>query len=625
MSIMDMMQQIQATHFERDKASAFVRDLKCLRLKHLGDTIKFKTAQIDVFDEDCAIASWSWKRSKHEDSSVGRCLIEDDKGESRRSKVRDSVWRRAAAFMRYTGVQYLWIDRECIAQDNSEEQKTAMGEMDLLYQRGKPPFGMLTRPLKKETELHLLAQILQGKLACQSRHKREFPLKKGIAIASAREAIQLLDEITSDTWWTRAWIYQENYRGGEKMLLLMPHDSTLERSKAKYGELFGDLEGELIIDSIPFCKAVTEVCSTFITWSTSHEPQKLEEAAHRILSRAGRYSVLLEERSSMSPTVIADIVKRGVTNHSDRLAIIANCCSYNRRINSTMLKKEGLSVSLAILVLFLLNGEIFHYEPEIPWNMASSDFKIVDFIQNHAFDRFSPPFAEKWLTFNKRCRFADVSLEADGVHTLGHLWKVWRRAIRISPQEIKNWGTVEETLWGLHGYIEALPSQERLACKMKEFLMMFTQSPESPGSPWSPASPESSESPASPEHKYMWDMAVKLANALQDGSTLRLGYLANSSRPGRVEPMGIFICPDETMPKRPGSVYVFTSWKKRKTSDESAYPSDVDKHVSLRVKVEHDGGLPPKLFAGEWIHGLWFCEEEPKSVVFPLPRILSEL
>lgn len=298
-----------------------------------------------------------------------------------------------------------------------------------------------------------------------------------------------------------------------------------------------------------------------------------------------------------------------MTNHSDRLAIISDCCSYNQRVKSNTLKKKGLSVSLAILVLFLLNGEIFYHEPdESPRDMtSSSDLTVVDFIQKHAFDRFSPPFAKKWLSFNKSCRFAHVSLEADGVHTRGHLWKLLKRTIQISPREIENCGKDEETLWYLHGYIEALPDQERLACKLGEFLTTFTQYPRPP------------------ERNYMWKMARKLAVALQDGSTLRLGYLANSSRPGRVDPMGIFICPDETMQESDWEVTVLTSFEPRKTQSGFECPSDVDKHVSLQVDFDQDGGLPPKLIAREWIHGLWFCEEEPKSVVFSLPRILSEL
>lgn len=606
---MEMMQEIKETAKERDQASVFVRHLDCLRLIHLGRTIEFEKARINVFDEDseCAIVSWSWTPSKYERKAVGSGFIADSASERKCSEVRDSVWRRAAAYMLHERIKYLWIDAECINQDNKKEKEKAMSEMDWLYHCGTHPFGMLTRPVESEDELHLLAQILQGELPCQSAHKREFPLKKGIATPSARDAIRLLDEITSDIWWKRAWIYQENYHGGARMHLLMPHTSKLNSLKAKYGDLFGDLEGDLIIPSIQFSEALTEICSGFITWSAPDDPE--QEVAQRILSRAARYSLLLEDRNSMSPTVIADVVNRCVTNHPDRLHIIANCCSYNKHLNSNKLQNKGSSISLAILVLFLLNGEVFHsnLDEKRRNTMASesSNLTVVEFIRRYAFDRFSPPFPGYELTFNKSCRFVDVSLEADGVHTKGHLWKLCDKAIGIPRRELKNLDTIK-TLWALQQYIEGLPLKDEIACRLREFLMDFKE-------------------PESLAEEYMQTMAETVADALQHGRSLILAYLCNSLRnPRWSPPMGIFICPDEAMDSN-GS-FVFTSFRaSKKTSDGPAYNGDVDKHVSLQVDVGRDQGLPPKLFARAWMHGLCFLTEEMQSVVFPLPRILNEL
>lgn len=608
---MEIMEGIKETAIKRDQASVFVRQLDCLRLIDLGGAIEFKRARIDVFDDDsdCAIASWSWNASEHETELVGSYIIEDDAGKRRPSEVRDSIWRRAAAYMLNAGVKYLWIDAECIDQEDNKKKEKAMQEMDWLYHYGTHPFGMLTRPVNKEDELHLLAQILQGELACQSGHEREFPLKKGSAIASARKAIRLLDEITFDIWWTRAWIYQENYHGGERMRLLMPHDNKLKSLKDKYGDLFGGLEGELIIPSIQFCEALTEVCSGFITWSAPDDPQ--QEAAHRIISRAARYLVLLEDRSSMSPIVIADVVNRCVTNHPDRLAIIANCCSYNIRLDSNKLQKRGASISLAILVLFLLNGEIFRNDLDETrrdtLSSESSNLTVIQFIQKYAFDKFSPPFLEYGLTFNKSCRFVEVNLEAGGVHTTGHLWKLCNKAIEIPCRELKNLDMVD-TLRVLREYIERLPHKYKyeIACKLRGILTHL-------------------KAPESPAEGYMRKMAAKVADALHDGRKLMLGYLCDSLRnPDWSPPTGIFICPDEGM-ESDGSEFVFTSFRPgTKTSDGPAYTGDVDKHVSLQVGIRDEEGPPPKLFARAWIHGLWFWTEPAQPVVFPLPSILNE-
>jgi hypothetical protein len=610
-----MMQEIQTTRILRDKNSLFVRHLECLRLIDDGPIITFKEAQINVFRENCqcAIASWSWKPSI-DDNEVARggiCLIEEDFFNIRRSEVRYSIWKRAAAYMRHTGVDYLWIDAECITQEDCEEKEKAMREMDLLYRYGSHPFGLLTRSVETETELHLLAQILQGELACQSGSRREFPLKKGLAIASAREAIWLLNEITSDIWWTRAWIYQENYHGGKLMRLLMPHNIALESSKAEYGDLFGDLKGELVILSFQFSEALTEICSAFIAWSAEDDPQ--QEVAHRILSRAGRYAKFLEERHSMSPRVIADVVSREVTKYPDRLPIIANCCSYSTRLDNNMLARKGCSTSLAILVSFLLNGEIFYFEPDgRPGDISvpASDLTVVEFIQRYAFDRFSPPFPGHELSFNKSCRFSTVNLEGGGVHTSGHLWKLRRPPITI-PWDQPEDQDPAKTLWRLHEYIQGDSGGENpLSRQLKKFLGKTR------GAKW----------PESPSDEYRCTMALKLADALHEGAKLRLGYACGSlMNHGWSDPMAIFICPDEIMRESHGSVFVFTSYADMTMAEGTAYTSGVRKHVSLQVDVQQNGYLPPKLFARAWMHGLDLPQVATTSVVFPLPRILGEL
>lgn len=111
---MKMMEEIKENAIERDQASAFVCDLDCLRLIHPspGRTIEFERARTNIFDKDfkCAIASWSWKPSKYENEVAGSCFIEDDTGERKCSEIRDSVWRRAAAYMLHIGVD-IYVDR----------------------------------------------------------------------------------------------------------------------------------------------------------------------------------------------------------------------------------------------------------------------------------------------------------------------------------------------------------------------------------------------------------------------------------------------------------------------------------------------------------------------------------
>ncbi|KAF4419032.1 hypothetical protein CFRS1_v015349 [Colletotrichum fructicola] len=273
--IVRTMEEIKTTAMQRDKASGFVRRLKCLLLTGDGSTITFKDARRDGFADEVAILSWSWQCSIYESSETGSCYIEDQGGSGRTSRVRNSIMRRAAAYMRYMGVGYLWIDAECIAQDNKEEVAEAVHATDLLYHFGTHPFGLLTRPIETKHELDVLARILKGEMAYKSKYNGKFYLRK-----------------------------------------------------------------------------------------------------------------------------------------------VANCCAYNIRLDGGVLKNKGYSADLAVLTLFLLNGEIFQYEPEeLRDAMPASGMTVVDFIKRYAFADFSPPGSKYKLTFNKSCRLVDVRLEAGGVHT----------------------------------------------------------------------------------------------------------------------------------------------------------------------------------------------------------------
>ncbi|KAI8294260.1 hypothetical protein K4K56_002827 [Colletotrichum sp. SAR 10_98] len=322
------MRSIQNSRTQRDKAMDFVRNMECLRLINgeSPDEFMFERVRINVFDEPCAPISYTWGPSTCEDEETGGYIIQGRNGRREPSEVRNCVLRRAAAFLRYINVDNLWIDKECIVQHDSEEKETAMHAMDLVYQCADNPFGLLTTTVQDELELRYFALLLRGDMV--KTDARGYELERGTTIARAWNVIQLLDTITRDKWWTRAWTFQENYRGGGKMCLLMSHSPSLERVKAKVNkvskDLFGNLNGELVIGSVQFSEEATKLCLAFLAYRSPRHSQK--EAAKRILSAAGRYSIILGEQHSMSPTVISDVDQRDTAEPGNRLAIVANCC-----------------------------------------------------------------------------------------------------------------------------------------------------------------------------------------------------------------------------------------------------------------------------------------------------------
>ncbi|KAF4813634.1 hypothetical protein CGCSCA5_v008239 [Colletotrichum siamense] len=603
------MRSIQNSKTQRDKAMDFVRNMECLRLINgeSPDEFMFERVHINVFDEPCAPISYTWEPSTCEDEEDGGYIIQgrNDRGEP--SEVRNCVLRRAAAFLRYIDVDNLWIDKECIVQHDSEEKETAIHAMDLVYQCADHPFGLLTTTVKDELGLRYLALLLRGKMV--NTDTRGYKLARGTTIACAWNVIQLLDTITRDKWWTRAWTFQENYRGGWKMRLLMPHSPSLERVKAKVNKvsenLFDDLNGELVIGSIQFSEEATKLCLAFLAHRSPSHSQR--EVAKRILSAAGRYSIILGKRHSMSPTVIADVDQRDTTEPANRLAIVANCCGYDVRLESNVVDVQTHDAGLAMLVMFVLNGEILQNSSDgrsLDVNSCSG-LTAVEFLQKHAFQSFNPPAENYQMTFNKGCRFVDVSLEPDGVHTSGRLWKLRQVEIKFPRFKSKRWNDTV-ALRRLRDRIRKGPRcQDKLADRLDRHLKQ-TRKP-----------------PTNAAADHMACMTTALASAIRKGKSLRLGYRPNTSKPFS-PPMGIFICPDG--PDQDGRPeYVFTSFKEKADSGPSAYTNDVDKYVSLQVGVESNETGPSRLFAKAWINGLYFATEMAEEVVFPLPGVLGQL
>ncbi|KAF5618408.1 hypothetical protein F25303_13023 [Fusarium sp. NRRL 25303] len=274
--------------------------------------------------------------------------------------------------------------------------------------------GTIATVISTSNQLQLLTDILSGK----------FVAKRGTSyvLSSAEralDALQLLHYITSDTWFSRGWTYQENYRANMKMKLLIAHPAALNREKA--ARHFGSLDGELLVSSAELYEQATKLCMAF----SDYKPPL--PCLTTVLSRAKRYTILLvsDEDSapvSMSPSIIEDIASRNLEREWDTVAIIANCCQYANRLNSAQLQSDKHSLSLTILTLVLMNGEILSNHPGD--KLDAKKMTITEFLHEHFFYGLESPWKKAKLTFNKSCRFANVVLTEDGIQTEGYLWRL---------------------------------------------------------------------------------------------------------------------------------------------------------------------------------------------------------
>ncbi|GAP85934.1 putative HET-domain-containing protein [Rosellinia necatrix] len=612
--------------------------------------------------------SYTWEFSDEEEEqescrSFGGYLVESRRtGEpAQPSDVRDVVWERVLRYSEHVKCDTIWIDRECIDQDNPKEKEAAIQNMHLVYSLSRRPIALLTHAMESAEELDLLVGLLLGDL----REEEEGAV------------LDLLAEITSDLWWQRAWTFQEDYRASTRMTLLIPHTSNLEHRKQTARDLLnrpllGTLPGEICVKSADFRRCATRFCLEY-----RQKQPEMEATCNKILATAGKYNVLLQDdpssgvytpiSRSMTPTILADISRRGILAESDRLAIAANCCGYTMRLDTMALNKCGSSLSLSILTLCLMNGEIMENNPRL--RRGTLKDSIFTYLTKQSLRSFRPPIDEG-LTFIKGCRFADPVLTPSGTRTWGHMWRLGK-VIRPRPLKRNKYCTLSplQTLATELQYKKYGKSYTELATCLLTWIEDSAAT-----SRVGKHQRYGGRSPFPQQRPWGWRtwMADEVASALLEGKALRLASVVDPENREEFSPYsGIFVGEDANDWKGgdsddyPPPSYVFTSVR---TARENARLGDTPKHVSLEVELdwpedkvkakedklkakedkkaegdekadgdeetEEEKGRKsaqepkergpkqalPKLYIKRWLNGLCFCGPCPQQpVLFPFP------
>ena len=605
----------------QQKSVEFLRNLKCLYFEassqlgldkepenSLQPILKFQT--IDAFKQQEYVAlSYTWKPSNEEmEDPSGGYLVEDIcSGNPSPSSVRNKVFSRAQRYMNYERVPYLWIDKHGFQQEDGKAKEIGMQAMDRVYSLSCCPVALLSRTIEDSEQLELLIDILSQKFVVHQYGK--YWISEPKTLERARKALDLLNYITSDPWFTRGWTFQESYRAGPKMTLLITHAASIGTQKPS--DYLGALDGELCINSWDFYKQATMLCLAY----QSHQPRPCYW--NRIISRAGMYSVLLRSSGSddgssegddsapvsMSPTIINDIANRELDRDWDRLAIVANCCQYFNRLDSTKLQGKH-SLGLSLLTLCLMNGEIFSNHPKNNWDrIQTRSLPIAEFLHEHFFYGLRSSGQTGTLTFNKGCRFPNVILMEEGVQTEGYLWRLDDEIETASFHRYQR--RTRPLQWLARRLADGYPI---LSGEIYAFLNL--------------------SGPLTPSQQWQHSMARKIEEAIRQGKSLCTATALPARRPLAV---AIFVIEpeddgDESSSGSVGSLvfdqesYVFTSIRRDQQDQQSFESNDLNKHVSLGVDCCSGKSTRqvPQLYTRRWIHGLCFFHgRSPRSVIFP--------
>ncbi|KAK3376265.1 hypothetical protein B0T24DRAFT_572924 [Lasiosphaeria ovina] len=627
----------------------FLQNLECLRLPQYsrGDTkatdgrVKVLRENIDATRDFQYLAlSYTWNPSKHESKEKGSYHVQErDSEEFKPSEVRNCALDRIFHYMRAINVHHLWIDQHSIVQETGScddpvcvqhpaciKRREGFTVMDLVYKLSNHPIGLLARPIESKWEMELLSNILQGNLTMGD--ESNVQLSPKLKLWKVWKAVDLLRRITSDDWWCRGWIFQENYKAGTYMKLLIRHPKKLELQKSSWYGVFGGVDGELCIRSVQFFKEATRLCLASLRHIDEHQGspvprwmRKKKNGLQKILNRAGRYQYLLTYSQPMTPRIIADIDKKSITKPWDMLAIVANSCGYAIRFNAEKLRGSEASLSLSILAQCLLNGEVLHNGG--PPISGAADLTVPAYLERALFSGFYRNTPKYNLTLNKSCRFIDASFSESGIRTHGHIWKLGKVI------NTRNWPVRDAWVDVRHGKLELIQRRRlaymaewlegechgNLADSIRNYLSRDTRLA------------GVSEDRMSFTERYMRAMAVEIADVIERGDPLALGCLWDTSCPEGYSPyMAVFVRGDRD--GYDGEVFAFTASRPEDASSDEFDLNDLDRHVSFEVavegKIQGQNRLVPTLRIRRWLPGMCFFRGVPREeVVFPWPSDLK--
>ena len=331
--------------------------------------------------------SYCWNRAHSEcsptDSDKSLQVICEDLSR-RPTNAPSDVLHRSVAYAKAQNINAIWIDQECINQSDPVEKEMAIQEMDMVYEESKDPIAVLEFSFQTQTELDVFASICDHVLYTFDPSQIE-----------VLESVLL--DLTEETWFERAWTLQESVSAGARMKLLLGCPG-LQKSPD-----FGLTPGEFEITIFEFQNAMVNVRVCIEeglaagVWPDSSSAVNASNCADVLWnyipffipdSTDGTWKPDTPHgRVRNAAQALTFLDNRFNSHFPDRLAILANLCDYECRINTEVLELPNGSFTLCSLTLAILNGDMsllggYRDEEEGLWNKDGRSAWFMDLAES---------------------------------------------------------------------------------------------------------------------------------------------------------------------------------------------------------------------------------------------------
>ena len=328
--------------------------------------------------------------------SEGSCQIRELDGRVRRSRAPDDIVDRAVEFANTCGLRMIWIDQECLpqpTQDSPQEdkdyQQAGVQSMDILYNRALVTAGLHTGGFGSQAQLDAVQELIALN---EGRARRRPPSDYDQEFFSHVESF--LGMVCHDRWYTRAWVVQEALSSGSGLFLVFRQgNAQTHGGRIRFSDRY-DTPGHSLdtndratpssqihihVDS--FRGLVRTARSLFEPYFVRVGSALAHQESFSILSAAASlHPTVANTNQTVQMTgqniygnrqrldgasALTLLKSRQCRYPEDRIAILANMCGYEVRLNTDELAKHCKSLRVGLLAVMLLNGDVSALAPEV--------------------------------------------------------------------------------------------------------------------------------------------------------------------------------------------------------------------------------------------------------------------
>lgn len=314
--------------------------------------------------------SYNWRKVGVDvDGDQAETCIRLEDGSSHLARTPASTLRRAIYHAATRADHLIWIDQDCIDQEDESDKELGIQAMDVVYQRAENAVALLNYTIQDDHQMEALA-----KWSSYVDVGEDFDLDSENVEEEGRAISTVLEDIISDRWFSRAWCAHERLSARNMQLSLccaqkrQNADGSLPSFRIQappsfaHGLSSNSLSaqaavnswppGEAIFDALKLAKNV-EKCSEDMS-ADLKDP--LLRSAHQL-------------RKIWGPTGSVDTARHNIgralryyqglscTFDADKLAMLGNMCQYSTQINTRKADSANLSFSICVLALALMNGD----------------------------------------------------------------------------------------------------------------------------------------------------------------------------------------------------------------------------------------------------------------------------